>query len=210
MTDQHGRDVDGDGLDRAIDSVLGAMTAGEPDAAFRARVMARIDQGTARPRAIAWRVPSLVRAALAVGLVAVAWATWMMITPRSGGRSPEMPTLAAVRGFNRIAAGLPLAAPSGLVPLTRQIVNSRQVSSAVDREPQPVQPLEADATVGNEADLVFGLPALPDVEPIALAALEPTAIELPELELVPLAVEPLVPVDPLVMDPTVRSPARDR
>src|ERR1700716_2573726 len=63
-----------DDIDRAIDDVARELTAGEPDGAFRARVMARIDAGEARGvRFTRWVTSPLPVAALILLALAAAW-----------------------------------------------------------------------------------------------------------------------------------------
>ena len=62
-----------DDIDRAIDDVARDLTAGEPDGAFRARVMARIESGGARRGWSAWILSPVGVAAVTLIALAGAW-----------------------------------------------------------------------------------------------------------------------------------------
>src|SRR5438067_406718 len=68
-----GQRASDDDLDRVVDNVAREMTAGEPDSALKARVLARIERGesvrrTWRP---AWIIAPLAAAAMAIVVVMV-------------------------------------------------------------------------------------------------------------------------------------------
>src|SRR5262245_25466530 len=63
---------DDEGIEAAIDEVARQMTAGEPDGAFRARVMARIDTRR-RPMPLRQALVAAIAAAAAIAIAVIVW-----------------------------------------------------------------------------------------------------------------------------------------
>ena len=158
--------MDASALDRAIDDAAREMTAAELDNAFRARVMARLDER--RPY---WQSP-WVASPIAVAIVIVL----LLVSTRS----PRTPTSSVAIGGGRV----PLTARS--IPLATTLPAP---------ETPVVEPDKATTTRRASRDsLVAALaPARLEVPSLALTAIDRgESIQVPELEsIAPITVAPI-------------------
>ena len=185
-------------IDRAIDDVARRLTAGEPDGAFRARVMARIESGErARRWPGAWIMSPLPIAALIVIALAAAWSyrspQRLALQPPEGV-ALQQETIA--RGEAPVQVVQPV--PPGRSPATfalRAPVPTERLAL-----PSPARPPRARAMQPSEVGALA--PPLLNVPSIALAPIDRgDSIQLPQLEpIAPIALVPL-PVEPENREP---------
>jgi hypothetical protein len=151
-----------DHIDRAIDEVARELTAGEPDAAFRSRVVARIAVGSraVTPRRAWWIVAPLAAAAA----IAIAVALF------AGRARSNVATPTTAR--HEAPATTEAAAPRGENPAT----------ASPARSDAPVSPIvRADASRGRK----------PDVSYIITTSSEVAALAPPPLAVPSIAIEPI-------------------
>lgn len=166
-----------DALDRAIDDVARAMTAGEPHGDLRARVMARVEanapRGARRVQSRRWRA-ALAAAALALIVVIAYRETKPMIRldPEATTATHTPPvqlnpdTTTVARGPRPSGPAMTSRAGSGTTPPKRIAI--------------PPSPLDALA------------PAPLAVSPITASDLDTPSIDLPPLDTIPpMAIAPL-------------------
>lgn len=168
---------DDERIDAAIDETARQLTGGEPDAAFRARVMARIERRR-RPTLLPQALAAAIAVAAAIAIAAVVW------------RHPthtDAPAREATSASNPVATGQSVSAE------TVRLENG----STAARRPNP----PADTGEGTEFHGVDRLELDPmatapiDMESIAVAALPADeAIHIEPLEAAaPIAIAPLGP-----------------
>jgi len=150
-------------IDQAIDAAARAMTAGEPSAAFRATVMARLDE----------RRAPLMRWILSAAAVAAVLAIVLFI-PRDRGTEPPPLASRAILGVVS-------------VPGTEPPARVKDIREAAPAGTRGVRFTERQSEVAALAP-----PAL-DVASIALAAIAPGAsIQIQELETIaPITIAPI-------------------
>jgi hypothetical protein len=190
-------------LDDAIDWAVREMMSAEPRAGFRGRVLARIDE----PRRAWLTVPRLTGATVcAAALVAV------LVLDRGQERParPSAPTVErAAIAENAPGPGTPrepIAGPAPAVvraPATRPIARGT-ASSDVRRE---ATPFVQAASIAIDDDM--GLPALADLEPLALPDIPETRLMTREISLAALRIAPLT-IEPLPQGGTEATSREDR
>jgi hypothetical protein len=118
-------------LDRAIDEVARELTAGEPDGAFRARVMARIESGASRRVWSTWVMAPMPIAALIVIALVAMWSYRIYRSPerlalQEGERHALHPpeTIALQRDERPTVASAPIA------PTTRRVETQEPTEGA--------------------------------------------------------------------------------
>jgi hypothetical protein len=170
-----------DDTDRTIDDVARRLTAGEPDAAFRVRVLARIEAGEARR---AWRLrwalaPASIAAAIGIAI------TWAAVREHRSA-----PIVGAPRAAGQARVLLKPDAPAVGTPV-------RLVPDTRSEGPVRWKPDRTDArTPASEIDALAPPPI--DVPSIALAPIDRgVSIQLRELApIAPLEVAPLADPNP--------------
>ena len=168
-------------IDAAIDETGRQMTAGEPGADFRARVMARID---ARPRSIAMWRPALA------GLTVVALIIIAVVVSRDRQR-PASRVASAPASIVR----LPESDATSTVRLKPDVAYEAKPEPPLVRlPPSPLGgfggPRKPDATYERDTESLE-LPSI-DLDSIAVAALAATD---------PIAIEPLPPAPSIAVTP---------
>ena len=160
---------DDNALDRIIDDVAGRMTAGAPRGAFRARVIARLDD-----RRAWWLSPWAwsPAAAAAVVLVAVAIAVYR------GGPAAPASREHAVLASRSIVTSL------AMIPPTRSIEANAAAPAATSSAPRRVTTASAVALLA---------PSPLEVPSLAISAMTAgESIQVPELETIaPITVAPI-------------------
>jgi hypothetical protein len=183
-------------LDAAIDAVACEMTAVEPSAALRARVLARLERERRRAAA---GVPRWAWAgAAAITVLAVATGLWLTRPVPPGPGASE--SIAAERHAD--APGLPGAVapgPSALQgaaaasPAGVPAPSARNQRAHAARGAQPAAGTVREALAEDEA-LV---PALAVIEPLRFSTVEPTALQIPGVEVAPLDAPPAIDIPSL-------------
>src|SRR5262245_43466587 len=180
-----------DALDRVIDDVARELTIGEPDHAFRVRVLARIESGDAvRSRRAAWIIAPL--AAAAVIAVAVA-TTWHRSPERLALQQPQTPHATS----QRREPGTATREPGTQNPEPR---TGNQEPRTVDREPRTVNLEPRPRTLNPE-------PRTPN--PDASRASDVVALAPPLLSVPSITVAPIAPGESLALPPLEAPPSLD-
>lgn len=166
-----------DELNRAIDNVARDMVSAESPASLRATVMARIEEDTHRPgfgfARWAWGTAGTAVIAVAIG-------TWLNMPPRQPRPEGSFVNVAA-------PAGPPPAVSSGAPPLATlfQVAAVAQTPVAARRRTPVSRPEHGLAWEAGPEPL-----AVPP--PIAIEALGPDSLEIPEIHIAPIAdIEPI-------------------
>jgi hypothetical protein len=165
-------------LDRVIDDVARRMTAIEPPADLRARIMIRID---ARPeRAPRWWTRRLVP--IAVGAAAVA-----MI-----GVALRLPHRATAPAAPAVSAPVPAPIESGAVA---DATDNRDTSLDQPRARVTATKVASAAQPSDEelAWLERAVPALAQLEALAVASIQPETLTIAHIEVKPLVTGPVNP-----------------
>jgi hypothetical protein len=157
-----------DRLERQLDAVLRTLVAGEGPADLRSRVQARIGRPA---EVVRWPVWAAAAAAALVIASIVGW--WALRTPAPVPVA-EQPRSAPSPSPVATAAPEPSPAPA--------------VATVRETAPRPA--------AAARADDVPAFPPLPAPEPITLARLEPSSVELEPIDVKPLVVPDLA-VTPL-------------
>ena len=169
-------------LDAAIDAVAREMTEGEPSAALRAGVLAGIEQGR---RGAASSLPRWAWAgAVAGAVIVVAASAWLFSPARNQdaaqatvARQPAAQSAAAPTHLASPELAPPAAAGAGLAVAARG----------------------AQTAASNTAQDFSAVPALPEIEPLRFAAVEPDPLHIADVEVTQLAELP--PIDIPSLDP---------
>jgi hypothetical protein len=167
--------ADDNDLDRTIDTVARQMTAGEPSANLRARVIDRLETPRATRRLLWIGVPIAAAATLVIALVVMrGWRSGVERAPELVAQNPT-PSVAPPRAPVTVA---PAIAADGSTATVSRI--RRRTSD----ERRPASPPSDVAALAPE-----GL----DVTSIELTAINPAeSIRLPRLETIePIAVQPI-------------------
>src|SRR5262245_57659332 len=169
-------------IDRAIDDVARGMTAGEPNGALRARVMARI----AGPQRAWWRSPWVLSPLALAAIVMIAVVVW----DRESDRGPEKAALQR-RPFTIAAFTMPSSRRSSL-----EFNASESGRPLATHEPDAG--LTPGTTYARESAVAALAPPPLDMPSIALGQLAVEritpgeTIQLPELETItPITVAPI-------------------
>ncbi len=190
-------------LDAAIDEVCRDMTAGEPAAGFRRRVLT----GVARRERAAWLRGALVPAGAVAAVLLVAVIGWHLTrtSPAQPGTTPQ-PSLIASR---QIRDAVPLPGVSAGRANESIVQRPRTMSRPRAQRPRPLPILSAAEIAAwqralqpppiDQPIVIEPLPA-PQVEPVTPLTLPPLEIE--EIVVPPTKVDPLPPPGPI--------PPRDR
>jgi hypothetical protein len=168
--------------DNEIDDVARQMTAGEPDAGFSARVLARIDDATRSRRGWSWWVwPAGAVAAAAIAALAIV-PEW-----RSGGQvRPKPDTTTEVRLKPDITTAANITADVRLKPdATTQVEPERYVASRLSR----TNTLPADSLVAQVSDLApppieidsIDVESMDGMDTIGVAPLAVARLEVPAI-----------------------------
>ena len=160
-----------------IDVVARHMTAAEPSADFRARVVAQLPDR--RPATRRWMVvPACAAAALAIGIVVVS------------NRPQLIPSTLPVAASVAVVRSEPATAGA----VTR-IENALQTTS-VRRRSATLQVLPPEESQADRDWLNRAVPPLLPADPIVLGAIQPSAISI-----APITVNPIVPDLPPATEP---------
>jgi negative regulator of sigma E activity len=148
-------------MDRTIDEVARAMTAA-PSPALEARVAARLRP---RPsRRASWLAPAAVMLATAsVALLVVIQSRPATVRPPAATSSP-----------------LPRTSVAALVPLPQ--ANGPEASRAAKRRVDATATERSGAEAGSER----AVPALPTIDDLSIAPIQPTALVIPQLRVIPI------------------------
>jgi hypothetical protein len=199
-------------LDTAIDVVARQMTAGEPDAGFRARVLARIEAGFgSRDSGVGSRDSGLgprdsgfgrwrwaVGALGAAAMIVVAVVVFRNEAPADRGTGPGVQT---TRSAVSSAAPARSAGPEG--PALQPRVDSQPRGATVRLPPSPLRgyggPGKADttSTVRLKADTTYREALKPGFE---IDALAPPPLTPFPLDVASIAVDALPPADSIQLD----------
>jgi hypothetical protein len=159
-------------LDDLIDSVGRRMTAGDPPARLRARVLARLDKRPSMPRA--WM-------AATVCAVGVAAAVGMALHERAAARiaANALATAGRLNSNEPLAAGAPIGAPR--VEPQAPVFSPR----IVKREPRgtPIAPAPEEVAWRARA-----IPALEPPDSLTLGEIQPVPLQIRPLDTLPLTV----------------------
>lgn len=167
-------------LDQAIDDVAAGMIAGEPSAAFTARVVDRIESLETRP--LRWRS---LAAATCAAAAAIALILWIKPTPHADVRSKQSVKIAqGARHVDaqsqQVATPIPVPRTAFAAPATARAGSMRAAVTTTVPAAAPL-PLEA-----------FAPPRI-DIAPVGVAPLAVVGVALPE-SIAPEALEPVAPV----------------
>lgn len=183
------------GLDQAIDRAVREMMEVDSDAAFRARVLARL----ATPKPVSWRRTAAVTAAAASLMAA-------LLVFRSQGPRLDVPSDNPANASGTMAQrAAPAALPAPVVQAQPREAQrdagrpARATSSAATAPLHALTSVPAGMVVATvaEAGLEPALEALDPIEPIAIAPLEPEAIAPRAIVIAPLAPITEVQITPL-------------
>jgi hypothetical protein len=170
--------VTDDELNRAIDTVARGMTSAEPPSSLRASVMARVEgnsrgRGGALPR-WAWA------AAAGTAVVVVAVGSWLAQPTHQPEPEGSFVTVSAPAGPPpAVSVGAPPIVVAAAAPA---IVRTPAVSRPRKQVPRPAHGLAWEA----------GPEPLAEPAPIAIDALGPDSLEIPEIHIAPIAdIEPI-------------------
>ena len=166
-------------LDRAIDDVARRLTAQDPPADLRARVMARIHD-RAQPRLV-WRFAPL--AAGVAGLAAIGFAWTVARTPHEAPRPAARSTISAAAPASSLPA-------SQVADASAVIASARPAAVKTQAKP-PVGPSAAEL-----AWLARAVPALPQPAALNVEGIQPEALTIPQIDMKPLVTERLMPSPP--------------
>jgi hypothetical protein len=175
-----------DDIDRAIDEAANALTAGDPGAAFRARLMDRLTERRRPRRMLPW---TLSAAAIAAAIVAA-----VMVGRPAGPREHAGDTQPALLSSRSLATGASAGArtpdaTAGVRP--PEAGAGAPITRTAGRRPEGATARGLDSTIGAPA------PDRLEVEPIETPSIaldrldQPEALTMPELE----------PVEPIVIAP---------
>jgi hypothetical protein len=184
-------------LDRAIDEVARALTAGEPGAAFRARVLARVAGGDRFRRSwrAAWIAAPMAAAAAAIAIVAV------LVSHSASDRRPRpFGANASDRRLRPSGPGASDRGPDPFGPGTQR--------AAVDREAGP----KAPALQTSREPQVPNPDRISNPEsriPSAVAALAPPALSVDSIALAPIGSGDPLEVPQLAAPPPLNIPPLD-
>jgi hypothetical protein len=184
-----------DHIDRAIDEEAHALTAGEPDAAFRARIVARLDQdGPARR---AWWIVAPLAAAATIAIAVTMWSMRDRTTPAA-------PNPAVARRETPAPQPRPPRVDTPAAPERTTAANAARAERTAP--PRAARNRGASVTAGpSEASVVAELAPPPlDVPSIAVAPIDRG----PSLQLDQLAAIAPIAVAPLDEAATAREPER--
>jgi len=177
-------------LDAAIDAVAREMTDAEPSGALRARVLARIEEGRHRTSA---GLPRWAWAGAAAGVVLfVAAAVWVAIPLRNQDAAQSTVAEQVAGAPPPAAASLErLAVQSDAVP--PQSASPEGMPAAAGRTRlAAVRGVQA-AEIGSEQGF-HTVPALPAIEPLRLAAVEPAPLHVADMEISPITEMPSIEI----------------
>jgi hypothetical protein len=181
-----------DPLDRQIDDVARALTAGSPAAAFRARVMARLS-GSAPHSSRRWTDARVLVPAAAV-VLAVVLSAWLLVRPF--GTAP--PPLSHVDRPDDAAVAASIAPPrrgqdvAGLAPAAPPAVRPRRGGAAAAASSNDAVAAPAGPPPGFES-LAAGPLA---ITPIAAPPIQP----IDEIAVGGIAIEPIEVIKPIQID----------
>jgi hypothetical protein len=193
------REISEQQLNAAIDIVALEMTAAEPSAALRARVLERIERDRRRPGLglprWAWAgVAAVMMVAAATGI----WLTRQVQQPAS----PEG-SVAGQRAAGPNLADATLPRPSGRAgggPATTSEPPTGRTDSGVRTQRLPgargARSI-AGSSVGAVTENDALVPALADIEPLRFSAVEPAALHIPGVEVAPLDALPTIDIPAL-------------
>jgi hypothetical protein len=158
---------------RLIDTVAREMTAGEPAAEFRARVLERVAATASVPRS-RWRAPVwLGVAATAAAGVFVALTVF---------RAPQPPTVPA--GVVAVAGDAAIATDAAVDPVAAEAADPA-AQRAAPRVEAPVVPASVLAWRAR------AIPELSAVEPLAFDDIQPERLSITQLDVTPLDILPI-------------------
>jgi hypothetical protein len=176
-----------DHIDRAIDEEAHALTAGEPDAAFRARIVARLDQdGPARR---AWWIVAPLAAAATIAIAVTMWSMRDRTTPAAPNpamarretpapqpRPPRVDTSAAPQRTTANAARAERTAPPrGARDRAANVMAGPIEASAVTELAPPPLDVPSIAVAPIDRGPSLQLDQLAAIAPIAVAPLDGAA-----------------------------------
>ena len=216
-----------DHIDRAIDDTARALTAGEPDVGFRARVIARLDARAAARRR--WWIAAPITAAALIGIALITFSG-----RERTGPAAENPVIA--RGGNAAGAAGRMPAPhvdaSTAVARggTPTVPRTRTAAPAGTQTPAPrvdaSTPPERTTAANNAA--VVGAPAsrgerartrrtaADASDPSPVSQLAPPPLDVPSIALAPidggpsLRIDRLAPIAPVAVAPLDNEGAANR
>jgi hypothetical protein len=161
-------------IDDVINQVAREMTAAEPMADIRARVLIRLDE---RPACGIWRWMPLVTFAASVVIVVGAWALW----PRTA-RPNETPPIAIARTEPAIA------------PLDTRALAASGAADGVVRVQRVSGTRRTAPEAMSDAELAWNeraVPALPGPAALTIDPLDHPGVTIAPIEIHPLVTEPL-------------------
>jgi hypothetical protein len=164
--DRGGRD-----LDRVIDIVARHLTAGEPPVALRARILARIDDRTARRR-LRMFVPAAAGLAAIVVVAVFLWYPSHLSAPGAVAPSIARAELSPASS-PRIDGAVPGASSVSTRAVARRANGQTRISP------------------GELAWRARAIPALDRLDSLTLETIQPAALTIPLLELEPIVTAPL-------------------
>ena len=165
-------------FDRLIDDVARRMTAGDPPAALRARVMSRVEERR-RPMRRSWLIP--VAAILTIGAIAVA----ATVAVRSG----HVPTTTADL---KVRPAATLSATSATTPAETAIPSKQAGRTSAHRVIQNRRASASSQPTAEElAWRARAIPALDPIDPLKVERIQPSALAIPLLQIAPLTTPPV-------------------
>jgi hypothetical protein len=157
-------------LDRLIDDVARDITAHEPPAYLRARVLARLDERRS-PR----------RAWLLIPVAASAAAVLVTIIVINGNRQPHLPEATALAPSTAIAPTTPDRV--AIVAADQSSHGGPATITVAERHDVP----NSDAAAWRETLM----PSLPALAALGIATIQPDTLAIPQLTMKPLVVAPI-------------------
>lgn len=179
-------------IDNAIDRAVGDVMDVDTDAAFRARVTARLQRPARRP---------ILRSLAAAALTAAAMAaTFVWMRPSSPGAPASSPT-AEIRGPGTVARRETAAAASN----RGAVLSNTAAGPQAGPDRIAAGPIPRGVVVATTADIPASpLPAITAIEPIEVEPIPQTSIVPSEI-----VVAPLAPISEMQISPLDPQTARD-
>lgn len=202
--------ADDKALERALDEVAREMTAGDPDAGLRARVMARLE-GRAADEDRATRIPSWAQTRWAWTRVAQPASVWRRHAWMAAPAAVAIAVLLAVflmrdRRMQTPADTVPTVAQSGS---PAPAAGERPTPQRADAEPTPraVQSAGGRNAAQSAPRLSARAASAPTARPSEVAALAPPPLAMPSIQLnaidpaASIALPRLNPIEPITVTP---------